>query len=89
MVPIIHTASIILAVEDKVEVLLMVHHPDVEATMETMEANPKETTNSKMVQNQPAGSATFSDIIMKTAANVSVRMLPAMVSMDEEKSNIQ
>ncbi len=81
MAPKIHTAAIMMAVEDDAKVLLVAHHPDGEDTME-MEANPnQETTHSKMVPNPPAGTVTSRDIIKKTAPNVSRKMLPVKVSM--------
>ncbi len=80
----IHTMAIIVAVEDEAEVLLAVHHPDEEDIMETMEANPRQgTIKCKMVPNQPAGTATFTDIVKRITANVSRRTLPAKASMDQ------
>jgi len=48
-----------------------------------VEANPKVTIKCKMVPNQPARTATSTDIVKKTAANESGRMLHAKVSMDQ------
>jgi len=48
-----------------------------------METSPEEMTECKRVPNQPAGTATSTDIAKKTAVNASGRMLLAKVSMDQ------
>jgi hypothetical protein len=82
--PKIHTAATIVAMEDETVVLPEVHHQDEEVIMEIMKANPKQavTINIKTVPNQHAGTATSTDIVKKTVASISRRMLPAKVSMD-------
>jgi hypothetical protein len=68
--------------EDEAEVLHMAHHPD---EVNTMEANLKqeETIKCKTVPNQPAGTATSTDIVKKIVARESKKMCPAKISMDQ------
>jgi len=71
-----------MAVEDLAGVLQEAHQVDVEVTLVTMEiANQKEITSSKMVPNQPVGTAISTDIVKKIVPRGSGRMLPAKASM--------